>query len=184
MRHFWSHWRQALSPFVSPAARAFTSVQDKSLDFVLELGSSISGMTDNSMSGMQHASHNMAASTPKDGANSMAWTINGKVFPDADPLRVTVGQVVKVRFWNKDTQGMHPMDHPIHVHGAYFQIVSQNGQPPEREMWKDTMNVPAGQYVDVAFVIQEAGEWMLHCHILDHEDGGMMTVVIAQPANK
>lgn len=172
------------SPFVSPAARAFANVQDKSPDFVLELGSSMGGMTDNSMSGMQHASHNMAASTPKDGVNSMVWTINGKVFPDADPLRVTVGQVVKVRFWNKDTQGMHPMDHPIHVHGTYFQNVSQNGQPPEREMWKDTVNVPAGQYVDVAFVIQEAGEWMLHCHILDHEDGGMMTVVIAQSANK
>ncbi len=175
-----------ISPFVPPVSRAFAGIQDKSPDFTLELGSrmDMASMTGGSMAGMQHAGHAMAMSVPQDGASKMQWTINGKVFPNTDPIKVTVGQVVKVRFWNKDTQGMHLMDHPIHVHGAYFQIVSQNGQVPDREMWKDTVNVPAGQYVDVAFVMKEAGIWMLHCHILDHEDGGMMTEVVAQPASE
>ncbi len=75
---------------------------------------------------------------------------------------------------------MHPMDHPIHVHGAYFQVISLNGKSPVRETWKDTINVPAAEYVDVAFVTQHPGDWMLHCHILDHEDGGMMTVITAR----
>ena len=110
----------------------------------------------------------------------MQWTINGKSFPDTDPLPVTIGQVVKVRFFNKDTMGMHRMDHPMYIHGAYFQVVSLNGQRPPREMWKDTVNVPSGQYVDVAFVMTNPGEWMLHCHILDHEDNGLMTMIIAK----
>jgi FtsP/CotA-like multicopper oxidase with cupredoxin domain len=74
---------------------------------------------------------------------------------------------------------MHPMDHPMHIHGVTFKVVSLNGKEPEHEMWKDTINIPAGEYVDVAFAVQEAGPWMLHCHILDHEDGGMMTEIIA-----
>jgi FtsP/CotA-like multicopper oxidase with cupredoxin domain len=72
------------------------------------------------------------------------------------------------------------MDHPMHLHGTYFLLVSVNGMRPERETWKDTVNVPAGRYVDVAFVMKNRGEWMLHCHIIDHEDGGMMTFVRAE----
>ena len=56
---------------------------------------------------------------------------------------------------------MHPMDHPIHLHGAYFQVVSLNGEPPGREIWKDTIDVPDGQYADVAFKMQEQGMWKL-----------------------
>lgn len=176
--------KTVVSPFVPPQSRSFDGLQEKSPDFTLELGSSMSSMTDSKMPGMLHGGHNMTAASVKDTANTMRWTINGKVFPNTDPLEVVVGQVVKVRFWNKDTQGMHPMDHPVHVHGAYFKVMSENGNPPEREIWKDTINVPAGQYVDVAFVMQEAGEWMLHCHILDHEDGGMMTEIIAKSVAK
>ncbi|MHB8072909.1 multicopper oxidase domain-containing protein [Desulfosporosinus fructosivorans] len=46
-------------------------------------------------------------------------------------------------------------------------------------MWKDTVNVPAGEYVDSAFTMTNPGTWMLHCHILDHEVGGMMTSIVA-----
>jgi FtsP/CotA-like multicopper oxidase with cupredoxin domain len=136
-------------------------------------------MSSSNMTGMQHAGHGVMPAVQA-GDSGMRWTLNGKVFPDTDLLPVKIGQVAKVRFWNKDVQGMHPMDHPIHVHGAYFQVISLNGKSPVRETWKDTINVPAAEYVDVAFVMQHTGEWMLHCHILDHEDGGMMTVITAR----
>jgi FtsP/CotA-like multicopper oxidase with cupredoxin domain len=58
--------------------------------------------------------------------------------------------------------------------------VAVNGRPPDRETFKDTINVPAGGSVDIAFVMRNPGTWMLHCHILDHEDGGMMTTVVAE----
>ncbi len=162
------------SPFQRAKARPFAGIDAKKPDFVLELNSSMN------MGGMMGGHQGHGPSTPAAPAGMMRWTINGKSYPDTDPLPVSVGQVVKVRFHNKDTMGMHRMDHPMHIHGAYFQVVSLNGQLPPREMWKDTVNVPAGQYVDVAFVMKNAGDWMLHCHILDHEDGGMMTMVIAK----
>jgi len=186
------------SPFVPPASKSFPAILEKSPDYVLELGSTMMNMMTNhngqanamhDMAGMNHMSmgssdgmmaNNMTDQTKMEPMPAMQWTINGKAFPDTEPLHVKVGQVVKVRFWNKDTQGMHPMDHPIHLHGTYFQVVSLNGKAPERETWKDTINVPAGEYVDVAFKMEEPGTWMLHCHILDHEDGGMMTMVEAE----
>ena len=113
-------------------------------------------------------------------ASMMRWTINGLSFPETEPLFVRVGEVVKVRFVNRDTDMMHPMDHPIHLHGTRFLVVAVNGTPPDQELWKDTVSVPAGGSVDIAFAMPLPGEWMLHCHILDHEDGGMMTVVIAE----
>ena len=171
---------QVASPFQRAIPRPFPGIESQKPDFVLELNS---GMNMGGMGGMSggmmggHQGH--GASSPSN-SSMMRWTINGKSYPDTDPLPVSVGQVVKVRFWNKDTMGMHRMDHPMHIHGAYFQVVSLNGQRPPREMWKDTINIPAGQYVDVAFVMKNAGDWMLHCHILDHEDGGMMTVITAK----
>ena len=170
-----------VSPFQRATPRPFPGIESKKPDFVLELnsGMSMGGMGGMSGGGMMggHQGHGASMSS---NSSMMRWTINGKSYPDTAPLPVSVGQVVKVRFWNKDTMGMHRMDHPMHIHGAYFQVVSLNGQRPPREMWKDTINVPAGQYVDVAFVMTNAGDWMLHCHILDHEDGGMMTMVIAK----
>jgi FtsP/CotA-like multicopper oxidase with cupredoxin domain len=137
------------------------------------------------MHGMSSAgSHHSSASPQTHPADSMSgmmrWTINGKSYPDIEPLRVRVGQLIKVRFLNQDTKMMHQMPHPMHLHGTSFLIVSLNGHQPDREMWKDTVNVPAGEYVDVAFTMTQPGEWMLHCHILDHEDGGLMTIVIAE----
>jgi FtsP/CotA-like multicopper oxidase with cupredoxin domain len=60
------------------------------------------------------------------------------------------------------------------------EVVSENGARPARETWKDTVSVSAGRFVDVAFVMRNPGAWMLHCHIIDHEDGGMMTMVMAE----
>jgi FtsP/CotA-like multicopper oxidase with cupredoxin domain len=162
------------SPFVPPASRAFPRIKERVPDAVLELNSMM-GMMSGGMGGM-HDMHGMSASG--DGASSMIqWTINGRAFPDTDPVFAAVGEVVKIRFRNSDTMMMHPMDHAMHVHGASFQVVSLNGQDPPRETWKDTINVPAGQFVDIAILFRNPGQWMLHCHIIDHEDGGMMTMV-------
>lgn len=167
------------SPFAPPASRAFPGIEAAPVYVTLELNSVMDHgamMMDHSamghgsgMGSMNMGSMNMAAMT--------RWTLNGKSFPDTAPLPVSRERVTKVRLVNRDTQGMHRMDHPIHLHGTAFQVVSLNGKRPPREMWKDTINVPAGEYVDIAFRFRNPGEWMLHCHIIDHEDGGMMTVV-------
>jgi FtsP/CotA-like multicopper oxidase with cupredoxin domain len=166
------------SPFVPPAPRAFAGIASKKPDFTLVLNSQMAmsmaqddGMGMGGMMMMDHGS----------GAMPMEWTINGKAFPDTDPLNVKVGQVVKVKFVNNDTQMMHKMDHPMHLHGTFFQVLSINGKAPDREIWKDTITVPAGGSVEIAFQFKNPGDWMLHCHILDHEDNGLMTIVRVKP---
>jgi FtsP/CotA-like multicopper oxidase with cupredoxin domain len=171
------------SSYVPPRSKAFADILTKSPDFVLELGSTMSmGMGMGGMGSMDGMHHSMEGMGGMGGASAgmMRWTINGSSFPEADSLFVKTGTIVKVRFVNKDTGMMHPMDHAMHVHGTYFQLVSENGVPPSRETWKDTVNVPAGRFVDVAFIMRNPGAWMLHCHIIDHEDGGMMTMVMAE----
>ncbi len=164
------------SPYVPPASRAFAGIEARSPDYVLELTSSMGGM-----GGMSGGHGSMMGGMGAPGSGMMRWAINGSSFPEAEPVFVHVGEVVKLRFVNRDTSMMgHPMDHPMHIHGTSFQVVSVNGRPPARETWKDTVSVPAGGTVDIAFAMRNPGTWMLHCHILDHEDGGMMTTVVAE----
>jgi FtsP/CotA-like multicopper oxidase with cupredoxin domain len=62
-------------------------------------------------------------------------------------------------------------DHPFHLHGYFFQVQDE-GRVPE---WKDTVNVPAKTSLRLAVVFDERpGMWMIHCHILDHAEAGMM----------
>jgi FtsP/CotA-like multicopper oxidase with cupredoxin domain len=170
------------SPFVPPPSRALPGAAEMRPDYVLDFGSAMGGpgMMQGGMpggpGGMMHGGGQSMMS------GILRWTINGRSFPDTVPLDVPVGRVVKLRFVNNDMTAMmgHKMDHPIHLHGTYFQIISVNGRPPARETWKDTVSVPNGEYVDVAFIMSLPGDWMLHCHIIDHEDGGMVTMVRAR----
>lgn len=83
------------------------------------------------------------------------------------------GDVVKVRIKNPDT-GMHPMQHPIHFHGQRFLVLNNNGEENTNLVWKDTVLIPAGEYVDILIDMSNPGEWMAHCHIAEHLSAGMM----------
>ena len=67
------------------------------------------------------------------------------------------------------------MDHPFHLHGFFFQVVEVNGEPPAFRSWEDTVNVPPKARVRIAWIPDDRpGEWMYHCHILEHHASGMM----------
>jgi FtsP/CotA-like multicopper oxidase with cupredoxin domain len=66
--------------------------------------------------------------------------------------------------------------HPIHLHGHSFNVIRRNGQPTRHQEWRDTVLMAPDERVDVAFVADNPGDWMMHCHILEHQDGGMMSV--------
>ena len=87
--------------------------------------------------------------------------------------RFGLGTTAKIRIYN-DPVGPHPMDHPIHVHGQRMLVLSRNGVPTENFVWKDTVVIPAGQIVDVLIDMANPGRWMLHCHIAEHREAGMM----------
>lgn len=70
------------------------------------------------------------------------------------------------------------MDHPFHLHGFRFQILDRNGVPERVRRWKDSVNVPKHETVRIVVHFDTfAGKWMFHCHILSHEDAGMMGVL-------
>ena len=70
------------------------------------------------------------------------------------------------------------MDHPFHIHGFQFQVIERNGKPEPFPSWKDVVNVRKQE--TVRFVVRFddfPGKWMFHCHILNHEDQGMMGIL-------
>lgn len=103
-------------------------------------------------------------------------TINGKKF---NPERIDFTQkqgVTEVwEIYNKPDM-MGGMIHPFHIHGAQFKIVSRDGKaPPENEQgWKDSFSIEPDETVKIAIQFKHKGVYMYHCHILEHEDNGMM----------
>jgi FtsP/CotA-like multicopper oxidase with cupredoxin domain len=77
-----------------------------------------------------------------------------------------------------DVENVVGMDHPFHLHGFQFQVLDRNGVPEPFRSWKDVVNIP--KHEAVRFIVHYAdfpGKWMFHCHILAHEDHGMMAVL-------
>lgn len=67
------------------------------------------------------------------------------------------------------------MDHPFHLHAFFFQVLAVNGEQPPFRSWEDTVNVPPRSRVTIAWMPDDrVGEWMYHCHILEHHASGMM----------
>ncbi|MFQ6242700.1 multicopper oxidase family protein [Sinorhizobium meliloti] len=67
--------------------------------------------------------------------------------------------------------------HPMHFHGHSLRVLSRNGKPVPHSQWQDTVLMAPKDAVEVAFVADNPGDWMLHCHVMDHQMSGMMTVL-------
>lgn len=83
------------------------------------------------------------------------------------------GTLVKLSLFN-DPNGSHPMQHPIHVHGNRFIVLDTNGVKNDNPQWKDTVLVQAGDTVRILVDMSNPGDWMMHCHISEHLESGMM----------
>jgi FtsP/CotA-like multicopper oxidase with cupredoxin domain len=90
--------------------------------------------------------------------------------------RVPVERWVKLRFVNESFRL-----HPMHLHGQFFHVVARNERPVDEGHWRDTVLVHPRETVDVALNPHDAGLWMLHCHILEHAESGMMTLLEVAP---
>lgn len=102
------------------------------------------------------------------------YTINGKTFPDTDPIKVKEGDLIKVKLINNSPEDLHPM----HLHGHFFQVLSKNGQPISGSpLIKDTLNILPGEEYEIAFKADNTGNWLFHCHDLGHASSGMVTQV-------
>jgi FtsP/CotA-like multicopper oxidase with cupredoxin domain len=100
--------------------------------------------------------------------NGMDFLINDEVHHNDKP--VTVGEL---QVW--EIANTSHMDHPFHLHGFFFQVISENGVATAHRAWKDTINVPPKSSIVIAWMPDDRpGNWMYHCHILEHHAAGMM----------
>lgn len=103
----------------------------------------------------------------------MAWALNGEICGGnhrMTPLIVVErGRNMIIEMVN-DTY----FDHPMHLHGHSFQVLTRNGQAVPHGIWSDTVIVGRNERVEVGLVADNPGDWMFHCHILEHQEAGMM----------
>jgi FtsP/CotA-like multicopper oxidase with cupredoxin domain len=93
-----------------------------------------------------------------------AFTMNGKSYPETPELHVKRGQKVRIRLIN--ASGIE--SHTMHLHGYTFNIISLDGNPVAQPQAANTITLAPGQTADIAFTANNPGDWMFHCHILDH----------------
>lgn len=103
---------------------------------------------------------------------SGVWLMNGEVFPDVAIGEADLGDEVII-----EVRNLSPAEHPYHLHGMAFEVLSVDGVPPGARQIEDTINVGVYGTVRLRLVADNPGDWMSHCHILPHAEGGMMTVL-------
>jgi FtsP/CotA-like multicopper oxidase with cupredoxin domain len=105
----------------------------------------------------------------RDGRVELVHTLNGQASPNVSPLEVTQGEHVLLHIVN-NTDEFHPM----HIHGHVFTVVARNGEPVSGSpLHLDSVLVGPREAWDVAFVADNPGIWMIHCHVLLHAGMGM-----------
>ncbi|WP_070000018.1 multicopper oxidase family protein [Cellulosilyticum sp. I15G10I2] len=102
--------------------------------------------------------------------DELKYTINGKVFMELPPLKIKTNDTIKMTYVNNSK-----VDHPMHLHGHFFQVLSKNGAPlTGAVIMKDTLMIKPGEEYVVAFEADNPGDWVQHCHELHHAAAGMM----------
>lgn len=134
------------------------AVQKRTLNFTERMGMMSSGMGSRS-SGMP---------------SMMSFSFNGQEFDmDRVDIRAKLGTVELWELVNNTD-----MDHPFHLHINAFQVYARNGKPEPQAVWKDVVNVRSKETVQILVPFADfTGKTMFHCHLLEHEELGMMGVV-------
>lgn len=105
-----------------------------------------------------------------DGRPGMQWTINGSTYPDVPMFMVRTGDVVRMTIDNRSGEA-----HPMHLHGHHVVVLSRDGLAATGSpWWVDSLEVAKGERYEVAFVADNPGIWMDHCHNLPHATEGLV----------
>jgi FtsP/CotA-like multicopper oxidase with cupredoxin domain len=105
------------------------------------------------------------------GTGPVRFLLNGRSY---EPGRIDfVCEFGSFEIW--DVVNEADMDHPFHVHVDPFIVLSRNGRPEPVRMWRDTVNLSEGEHVEILVPFEDfSGKVVYHCHIVEHEDRGMM----------
>jgi FtsP/CotA-like multicopper oxidase with cupredoxin domain len=136
--------------------------------------------------GAQPGMH-MPQQQPQPGADGThphagVWTVNGRAMIHDSGAAHAHGSMPPMLTLQRGTHVIFELkndsvfDHPIHVHGHTFRILSRNGKALAAPLLTDTILMSQQEAAEIAFVADNPGDWMLHCHILEHQEAGMGAV--------
>ncbi|NRG18379.1 multicopper oxidase family protein [Rhizobiales bacterium] len=150
----------SLSP--NPLNRSLSFDDALAVDLLMQ-GGAMGGLREASLNGETKDLRSLAQ-------EGKVWAFNGIVGSHHDQALFSVarGRTIRMPIIN-DTSFPHAM----HIHGHHFKVLSRNGVKPAREIWHDTVLTEPGEKVEVAFVADNPGKWMIHCHMLEHQAAGM-----------
>ena len=107
-----------------------------------------------------------------------AWGINGQSMTgDGSAGMPPLFRIDRGRSCILDFRNETAWWHPMHLHGHSFSVLSRDGAPVPHDEWGDTVLVRPREHVRVAFVADNPGDWMLHCHVMEHQVGGLMGTI-------
>lgn len=107
-----------------------------------------------------------------------AWSINGMAMTgDGHAGMPPLMTLQQNRTYALTIQNTTAWWHPMHLHGFSFRVLTRNGTAVPHRQWADTVLLAPRDVVEVAFVADNPGDWMFHCHVTDHQEAGMMTVL-------
>jgi FtsP/CotA-like multicopper oxidase with cupredoxin domain len=105
-----------------------------------------------------------------DGRPGLWWSVNGHLYPHIPMMMVSEGDVVTMHLENHSGEV-----HPMHLHGHHAVVLARDGVVATGSpWWFDSLNVADGESYDIAFVADNPGIWMDHCHNLQHAADGMI----------
>jgi FtsP/CotA-like multicopper oxidase with cupredoxin domain len=106
-----------------------------------------------------------------------AWLVNGEAMSEGHGHHRPLATLKLGRSYLFAMRNETAWHHPIHLHGHVFRVVSRNGEATRHREWRDTVMIAPDERVEIAFVADNPGRWMFHCHILEHQGAGMMAMV-------
>ncbi|MGY4285142.1 FtsP/CotA-like multicopper oxidase with cupredoxin domain [Bradyrhizobium sp. LM2.7] len=123
----------------------------------------------------------MAGMGGMDGMSGMShgtWAINGmSMTGDGQAGMAPVVTLERDRSYIVTLRNDTAWWHPMHLHGHSFRVLSRNGLSVPHRQWADTVLIPPKETADIGFVASNPGDWMLHCHVTDHQVSGMMAIL-------
>ncbi len=103
----------------------------------------------------------------------VAWTLNGLSGHEGHHGHAVLATLVSGRSYRVEIVNDTAWRHPMHLHGHAFRVLSRDGAPLLRPEWRDTVLLEPRERAEIAFVAGEPGDWVVHCHVLEHQGAGM-----------
>jgi len=104
--------------------------------------------------------------------NGQAWDINDKTCADRP-----IATLQRSRSYIFELRNLSQYQHPIHLHGMSFKVLSSNRQKIAEPWFTDTYLLGRNETARVALVADNPGVWMFHCHVIDHMETGLMAAI-------